>query len=954
MATLAHAPRGPLAPRGGNRTTGRSNLHQGPSRRRPALREGHRAVPLLPVLLLPLVLTSIGITHATAQPIRIEVPADPESLEASAEWLEIGSFRGPRAGSFVERLNNWLFEQQRDTSLYQDLGALKLGLGIDLDTVDVDWDNYFDRRVVQSHGDLEPGSTLTADDLSGYRQVQRAVTRVRFGWNYLRDVVGPVDVGVEVEGGVVLAAARTLPPRAMPDRGRPRAVPGRGFKTFIRERELSPDSDVLDLTATAIGAVSDRLAAAFGAALADTERKRHFFEGYAKPVVLFVDLGAPVRAELFDADDPTLAPGDSVTYTTFLGLSPLRAGFREGGLRVGFKRFYRFLRETTIRKGDNRTVLVRVRDSYSSGNEKIPFRLRPELRLFILKVGYTFLDARRENFDDTESDVTYLIDLATDEGRAALDELLDQSGRVALRPPRRVPAVPAGATLLGSEFRDGRKKENRTEVSLFDWFNFKRTNLGSNQQIRTPDRLMREVVRARTKQMQKTMGRNRDYTVRSIITSQGDVQVKVKVREPDGEGGTDGGDAEPPPPVERDLALTIETSVVARYASGRELHRVAADLDAILGIEGGQPLLRELAAKAVEGTTRLAISLDLSFGWEQIARLAETDEDALWRELAALLLGPEHRLAWSTKEKRFWWMPGERSHGRQPPWEGHISAHYDRLLDPGRATVPAGLGLRPARHDSRSLFIKAAAMVKKFRRLERFGETGECLQCLADMYSRASDVVLLQALLVRFAGGVESGGVGYRLEAFTDDMARPVVADNGIEHGYRYRRGGELVGNVDAIRDADSRLRAGQLLLRSPAGAPAETGEPCWKLRLYSDLLFDDSLELGAQLRADRAGADPAMLAMELEPGTPSPVPQTPFATGRFAYDVALPWIDGLSPAESYTLLLRLRNSAGLPVSEEQVARFTVPAVWPRLAAACGPGLEAPPVPGRRARRAAN
>ena len=59
--------------------------------------------------------------------------------------------------------------------------------------------------------------------------------------------------------------------------------------------------------------------------------------------------------------------------------------------------------------------------------------------------------------------------------------------------------------------------------------------------------------------------------------------------------------------------------------------------------------------------------------------------------------------------------------------------------------------------------------------------------------------------------------------------------------------------------------------------------------------------------------------------GRPAKVEHTPFMSARFSYDIPLPASTSLQEGEQYTLLLRMLNADGRPVSEEQQASLT----WP-------------------------
>jgi hypothetical protein len=847
----------------------------------------------------------------------------PASLLAAARgapapepgWAIIGSFEGTGRAGFVRRLNDWLFENERDGDLYQDLGNLNVGVGYDLGGVRTKWDNDFERRVIRAHRELEPGSVVGADDLSRYREISQVRSRVRVTWDYLPDLIGDLDVGVQVDGGYVLALASSQKREEMRDQPErlERRPAAEEYRDFLAEHDIVGRKNPLYLAAGYGGGVIDMVAGALGGQLADTERAVIFFEDYAEPVVLFPDLGLPLALEHFTDGDNALAVGDSVTYTAFAGVSPLNAFVDRKGWKASFRRYVRFLRETTVEKRARNRVLVRVRRSFSNGNERIPLKYRPEISWFAVSAGYTFLEARANRFDERVTDVTYRIDLAQPEGRAFFEHLLAEGTRVdPLDDALEAPEVPGVERLIATR-RNGPVRDARFRFHIFSWLRYDRQRIASTHLIETPEVRLNEVVRSRSRAMRQPFGRRRDYRSQVNVTAQTGVAWK--------QGGSW------PARASESTALTVETTLSSRRVVGSELEELSAHLGTVLGLTELEPVLERIRAARDAEPTGLTLALLLSFGPAQVERLLAVDEERLWELLARLLLGPEHDDAWSTAEKRYAWMPVYASHGRPVP-EEPIWRAYDRLR--GRSDAASkrgkGLGLSLDHLDSRTLFVRA------YRLAERFGELREpknrdCMPCLADVFEGASDAVLLQALLVSLAGGVGEGGVGYQLTLFTEELGRPLTFGNDLFYTFRHQRREELVREVSTLRNAEPRLRAGELLLnRQPLATDNESGE-CLRLRLYSDLLFEDDLALRLAWREARPGADAALGVRRLALGEPRPIPPGPFVVGRYYYEVPLPW-PSVRAGEAYTLLARIVTAGDLPVTEEQELRMELPAEW--------------------------
>ena len=66
-----------------------------------------------------------------------------------------------------------------------------------------------------------------------------------------------------------------------------------------------------------------------------------------------------------------------------------------------------------------------------------------------------------------------------------------------------------------------------------------------------------------------------------------------------------------------------------------------------------------------------------------------------------------------------------------------------------------------------------------------------------------------------------------------------------------------------------------------------------------------------------------------------------PSDPSRYYYDVPLPWRQDLREKKTYTLLVRVINSDGMPVSEEQEIRLQLPEDWEEMVpGVCAPGPE--------------
>jgi hypothetical protein len=160
--------------------------------------------------------------------------------------------------------------------------------------------------------------------------------------------------------------------------------------------------------------------------------------------------------------------------------------------------------------------------------------------------------------------------------------------------------------------------------------------------------------------------------------------------------------------------------------------------------------------------------------------------------------------------------------------------------------------------------------------------------------------------------------------------------------------------------EAPPRLRAGQMLVNVRGSDHVlEEGEPCGKVRLFSDHYFADDLSLRMVWRRKRTTADVPLSVEYASLGEASEFTEAEAEKGfidyarlrgenilsseysgfedrqrsmqygtnpftgrweeaRYFYDIYVPRFEVPTNKKGYTILMRLLNPAGLPVSEEQ------------------------------------
>jgi hypothetical protein len=342
--------------------------------------------------------------------------------------------------------------------------------------------------------------------------------------------------------------------------------------------------------------------------------------------------------------------------------------------------------------------------------------------------------------------------------------------------------------------------------------------------------------------------------------------------------------------------------------------------------------------------------------------------------MADVLLGSEFRDAWSSEGNRFWWEPDAPPNRSLGPNVGHISNQYDNLRGFKHRPAKRSRIFNPEEYRSSDLYRIAKKTFRKLERLQKvFEEKPDCLRCLVRGYSTGKDILLIQAIAVRNAGGVKDGGVGYDYQIQVGNMVRPAGGSNGIVHGYQLPRVGEFLYSAEQTWESPPRLRAGQMLVNTRGvDHQLAKGEPCGKVRLFSDHYFADDLSLRMIWRQRRTRADIPISVEYASLGEPVDFTDEEAAKGhvdyrhlssenvlgseysgfedrqrsmqyganpftgrwedaRYYYDIYVPRFDVPTNKRGYTVLLRLLNPAGLPVTEEQEILVQAPKNYGQL-----------------------
>jgi hypothetical protein len=811
--------------------------------------------------------------------------------DAPPGFSRVGTFRGAPSDDFGDAFENEIFREARTGELFQELGDIEIGLGGSWKRASLDATLAFSRRVLMRQRELPDGSTIGDDATSGFRTLNQATAKSELPLRYLSEHSEPFHIGLRATSGFVLSVAETQPVRPLPNQlvGPPHAVNLRDeLSGYWHSRDVRFRRNIFPRVGRTIVALVGALSSLLERNFEDTERGSVYFEGMVEPLTLHAELGFPLRPELFTSADTRLSPGDGASYTTFIGLSPFEASVRFPAARASLEYFLRMIRETTVIELPGDKVLVRTRTQVSRGEDLTPLKIRPEIRLLLLRYGYTFFHDRRQHSHFRTNEVIYRFDLADPTGRVAFAAFLGADQRVRLRPALDAASRHDGVEMLLASTREGKRNDLSRQARFPSWFRSKNQDLSVDERLEIAGRKLLQASRGSSRSLRVswpfTRRGRRDRSQTSVI------ELQAKPR--------------PDERVEGDRAFEVRSTYRNRAGAPDTARRFGRLLQKLPDARIEPEVIAQLAGVSKE-SRGLVAALRVAISGPAFERFLAFGEPALWRTVTALLLGEERAGEWQTAGQRaLFRKAGERRERKALREAESFVEHCARMrerLSTARVTRPDWF--RGSASASEITLLQAAMLAAA----KDLGERPYYrIEIWSDGRPRPWTWSSGRSPFNRPAGWTLSGA--------SNSAPLPGVADiSGLLPG----EAGGAIGVADNIRSSPTRLLAG-VLYRS------EASPVTYRLSLFSNLKFQGQQRLRFEVRRSRIRAD-IPLGLDTVPlPEPVPVPQGPFAVSLFRYDLDLPssTLAGLTADQSYSLSLRVINPQSMPLTEQQLLRF--------------------------------
>jgi hypothetical protein len=437
----------------------------------------------------------------------------------------------------------------------------------------------------------------------------------------------------------------------------------------------------------------------------------------------------------------------------------------------------------------------------------------------------------------------------------------------------------------------------------------------SLQKVEHKDLQYNELTVARNSQYRKKWGEDRNWRRQFLLQSIVDPVRYDKSHLPGAK--------------ESAAAVTLLTTYRDSYAELGDLQRAAAALERLTG---PHPALDALVDMPPDEKQQAFVNLELSLGPHHLTTIRNSTDDDAWEILADVLLGPDFRSEWSSPASRDLW--------RRRRYRSEFAELHGENVEKRRTPTKKNL-------DVGDRYSLAKRTIKKLAKAHELMVDGDCTSCAHSAFRRWKDVSMLQIVLFRLAADAEGEDPGYHYEVSTDRMMQPVTVANDVSYDFMTdfdsvndhdvaidrsldaetyqtsarKQTTDWIGRKYFLEPSGNRLRGGYIYRRV---APDPSGEDyCLKMRIFTDYVIDPEISLRLDLReSHQKTADVLLKSSSFRLGESAEILQTPFRTARYYYDVPLPYVANLPPDTPHTLLVRLLNPEGYPVSEEQRIRF--------------------------------
>ena len=376
---------------------------------------------------------------------------------------------------------------------------------------------------------------------------------------------------------------------------------------------------------------------------ADSEKNKLHANKALAPMKLHSKLGIPMDHKVFFEGNSDLAIGDIVEHTSFFNLKPVGIKFDLFSfIEPTYARFKKYFRSLSFKKEYGNKVIVEIQDAVLSGDSIEVFKLRPKI------FGVIKLNLGRWNDDEfKEQNLTqrFVVDLNKNDGVEFFKKVLKSAYEQPIGLSKDdilidfsdyADAVEAYRPL----YQNGLNEDNRIFLKLPGVFKYSNRSLHKVSTITDGDESYTKGESFHSESYRQKFNINLGIFKFPKQDKKYECQAVYEVNETRD--------------VKNPRSLNFECNYNNRYADNKVLNQVYQSL--MMTVNGDIPEndLNEIYNLSLNGKDKISMFTNLSFGEDQIQKIAQVTEDEAYHEIAKLLFGEGAANIFGTKYTRRW------------------------------------------------------------------------------------------------------------------------------------------------------------------------------------------------------------------------------------------------------------------------------------------------------------
>jgi len=513
----------------------------------------------------------------------------------------------------------------------------------------------------------------------------------------------------------------------------------------------------------------------------DTEKGKVFADDPLAPLKLHSRLGVPMDSRIFLEENNEIKVGDIIEHTTFYAIKPLGIKYDIFSfLRPSYAKYARFFRTLAFKKISGNMVEVEIEDTSLFGDSTEIYKISPKLfSLIKLNLGKWNI----ENFNEERMLQKFNIDLNKDSGKVFFKKILFSAYSSTLDLHKDTILINSigyedSVKTFSPVYTQGFGDENSIVLKIPDVITYENRSFTNLQNLTLGDNVFTRGEKLHRKRLKNKI----EFNFGPFNISKKDMShsCNMSIESSDQEALTD------------DTSLNINCNYTNEYSDNKNVQEITEYLLMIQDGKMDQYDLTQLQKINFEKPSEISVKSNLSFSKKEIDKILNHSEDEIYHEISKLLFGEDAKNIFAKKYHRVW------SQVRRDQsttvvknakvyrdcslmlYQYEINETVDGMYKEFNGLVGNQRGLDSYRGSKCvNYFSMAKSLVNALQEIKLdYTATGKIELALETM-SSMNKVGLIQALMLRLAGGVDQNGVHFTYIVTSPELAGIIVQTNG-------------------------------------------------------------------------------------------------------------------------------------------------------------------------------